>query len=36
VQRPGSREGVKGTMVVEGRIAEVLDVDQLLRMAEGA
>jgi two-component system chemotaxis sensor kinase CheA len=35
VQTPGSREGVRGTMVVEGRVAEVLDVDQLLRMAGG-
>jgi len=32
VESAGSREGVKGTMVVEGRVAEVLDVPQLLRM----
>lgn len=36
VQSPGSRKGVKGTMVVEGRVAEVLDVEQLLKMAGGA
>jgi two-component system chemotaxis sensor kinase CheA len=35
VQTPGSRKGVKGTMVVDGRVAEVLDVEQLCRMAEG-
>jgi two-component system chemotaxis sensor kinase CheA len=34
VQSPGSREGVSGTMVVEGRVAEVLDVDQLRKRAE--
>jgi two-component system chemotaxis sensor kinase CheA len=36
IQSPGSRAGVRGTIVVDGRVAEVLDVDQLLRMAEGA
>ncbi len=36
VQSPGSRKGVKGTMIVEGRVAEVLDVEQLLKMAGGA
>jgi two-component system chemotaxis sensor kinase CheA len=36
VQAPGSRKGVKGTMIVEGRVAEVLDVEQLLGMAGGA
>ncbi|MCK6461515.1 MAG: chemotaxis protein CheW, partial [Planctomycetes bacterium] len=35
VQSPGSRAGVKGTMIVEGRVAEVLDVEELRRMAGG-
>jgi two-component system chemotaxis sensor kinase CheA len=35
LQTPGSRKGVKGTMVVDGRVAEVLDVEQLRRMAGG-
>ncbi|MFI5401915.1 MAG: chemotaxis protein CheW, partial [Planctomycetota bacterium] len=33
VQSPGSRKGVRGTMVVEGRVAEVLDVEQIIGMA---
>jgi len=36
VQSPGSRKGVRGTMIVEGRVAEVLDVEQLRKMAGGA
>jgi len=36
LQSAGSREGVKGTMVVEGRVAEVLDVQELVRMAGSA
>ncbi len=35
VQTPGGRAGVKGTMIVEGRVAEVLDVEELRRMAGG-
>ncbi|HEX5135666.1 MAG TPA: chemotaxis protein CheW [Planctomycetota bacterium] len=34
-QSPGSRDGVKGTMIVQGRVAELLDVEGLLRMAGG-
>ncbi len=36
VESPGSRMGVKGTMIVDGRVAELLDVEQLLKMADGA
>jgi len=34
VQEPGSRAGVKGTMVVDGRVAEYLDADYLVRAAD--
>jgi len=34
LQMPGSRAGVKGTLLVEGRVAEYIDVEHLVRLAD--
>ena len=34
LQTPGSRAGVKGTLLVRGRVAEYVDVEHLVRLAD--
>jgi len=34
LQTPGSRAGVKGTLLVGGRVAEYIDVEHLVRLAD--
>ncbi len=34
LQTPGSRAGVKGTLLVRGRVAECVDVEHLVRLAD--
>ena len=34
LQTPGSRDGVKGTLLVGGRVAEYVDVEHLVRLAD--